>query len=234
VTWGAGAGAGAGADADADADADAGADADADADADMDAGVEELLDLDVVSRDTPAPGEAVEAPVAEADRARGLARQRDKGSARLVGMTLAVCGLLAAVLAMTTSAAKRDKRTAPVPGGASSARTGERPPSAVATSATTVVTNVEATGPVDGIGATAAIAASASAVAVAPTPRVRPSTPPRDPPCSNCATHPDQCGKFSLPQGRGDCYCGCSANSRCALSTGRSTGPCIPNATGTL
>jgi eukaryotic-like serine/threonine-protein kinase len=104
-------------------------------------------------------------------------------------------------------------------------------PVATITDATSVA---EATPPSTIVASTTAMATpmpTAGPTATAP-PRVRAPAPPRDALCTNCATHPYQCGKFSLPQGRGDCYCGCSANSHCALQPGRSTGPCVPNGDG--
>jgi hypothetical protein len=92
---------------------------------------------------------------------------------------------------------------------------------------------VQATAPIPAASiAPTAPPTTASAPTPTPPPRVRAPAAARDPLCTNCATHPYQCGKFSLPQGRGDCYCGCSPNSHCALPPGRSTGPCVPNGDG--
>jgi serine/threonine-protein kinase len=188
------------------------------------------LEARVVS-DRPTVSEAVEASPAPTVRAVAPAR----GRARVIAIALAVCGLLAGLLAMTTSVPKHGKqaaRAAVLPG-VSTAPAVEGHADPAIRHSTPMAVPTEATDIVDAMAPTTIAAASADAVTpalVAP-PRPRASTAPRDPACSNCATHPDQCGKFSLPQGRGDCYCGCGTNSHCALSAGRSTGPCVPNGT---
>jgi len=167
--------------------------------------VEEITDSELIS-----PSEApVARLVPPVDQGGGDARRAPR-----VAGAIAIMAFAAAIIAGTRSRSTTPAAsTSPGAGGAPTATS---------------------TGPIDAV-ATATIA-TPSPPAVSPTPastpRVRPASPPRDPQCPNCAAHPRQCGKFSMPQVRGDCYCGCGAGSHCALPPGRSTGPCVPNSGG--
>lgn len=191
--------------------------------------------------------EAVEAPPPVASARSVVAPSEPRGRrprpTPLIVVAVVLAGLGVALLVKALSPATDDcnePSRAPQPAAATSPMA-ENPATATIEPVAPVATNTGTASVADTTPAPTIVASTGPmatpAPAAAPTPmaspRVRaPQAPPRDPLCTNCATHPYQCGKFSLPQGRGDCYCGCSANSHCALPPGRSTGPCVPNGDG--
>jgi hypothetical protein len=190
--------------------------------------------------------EVVEAPAAEASAHPTIARSEPGGRRPrptpliVVAVVLAGLGIALMVKALSPGAHQRTEPSqalrpaATLPPMAENLASAAIEPVAPVATSTDVASAADATPPSTIVASTTPIATPTPAAGPTATtsPRVRAPAPPRDPLCPNCATHPYQCGKFSLPQGRGDCYCGCSANSHCALQPGRSTGPCVPNGDG--
>jgi serine/threonine protein kinase len=175
----------------------------------------------------------VVAPVRQASQARGAARR-----APLVVVVIALSGFATVLLAKNFSRGSQDGRAPPAfssprASGPAVARTrpslvGEPAPHPAARTETADIGHPIASVAIETTPAPVTLSTPTPA---APTqaPRARPPAMPRDSMCPNCATHPYQCGKFSLPQTLGDCYCGCSPSARCAIPPTRTTGPCVPN-----
>jgi serine/threonine-protein kinase len=187
------------------------------------------------SLEASAPKAAVDTPVAEVDSGPPIAalevRRRD---VRRVppAVIVAVVVMSAALLTTTLESKRGDGTTATSARPAPVQRFPALAPAPTASEHAPPAATVAREPPIADSTAIPREAETPVPSQAAATPRARPTAPSPLRSCPNCATHPYQCGKFSLPQGRGDCYCGCSANSHCGLPAGRSTGPCVPNEDG--